>query len=59
MEKMAFQIPEAAAASGLSRSKLYVEIKEGRLRSVLVGGRRLILKADLESFFKAVSGSAK
>lgn len=35
-------IDEAAATLGLGRSRLYVEIGAGRLRSISVGRRRLI-----------------
>ena len=49
--KIALRIPEAAYISGLSRSTLYALIGEGKLRSVKVGGRRLILRNDLEAYF--------
>ena len=49
--KIALRIPEAAHASGLSRSTLYALMGEGKLRSVKVGGRRLILRIDLEAYF--------
>jgi excisionase family DNA binding protein len=49
--KIALRIPEAAHVSGLSRSTLYALMGEGKLRSVKVGGRRLILRIDLEAYF--------
>ena len=49
-DKIALQIPEASHVSGLSRSKLYELIGEGELRSVKAGGRRLILRQDLEAY---------
>jgi excisionase family DNA binding protein len=52
VEKLAYRVDDASKASGLGRSKLYEEIKEGRLRSVKVGGRRLILHEDLEALLK-------
>ena len=52
MEKLAYRVDEASEVSGLGRSKLYEEIKAGRLRSVRVGGRRLILHEDLVALLK-------
>ncbi len=51
MEPIALRIPEAALAAGLSRSKIYEEIKARRLRAIKAGGRRLILRTDLEAYF--------
>ena len=39
---LAYRVNDAARIAGLSRSSLYVLIGEGKLRSVLVAGRRLI-----------------
>ena len=39
---LAYRLNDAARVAGLSRSSLYVLIGEGKLRSVLVAGRRLI-----------------
>jgi excisionase family DNA binding protein len=39
---LAYRIDDAVKASGLSRSTLYDLISEGKLRSIKVGGRRLI-----------------
>jgi excisionase family DNA binding protein len=58
LEKLALRINEAAAASGLSRSKLYVEMREGRLRAVKAGGRRLIMRVDLEAYFAKLAEAA-
>lgn len=58
MEILALRIPEAVNVSGLSRSKLYDEIKAGRLRAVKAGGRRLILRTDLEAYFARLSAEA-
>jgi len=51
VDKIALRIPEAAYVAGLSRSTLYALMGEGKLRSVKVGGRRLILRTDLEAYF--------
>lgn len=47
----AFRVKEAAAAYGLSRSTLYKLANEGRLRTVKIGGRRLIPRDALEALF--------
>ncbi len=41
-EKRAYRIDEFCAAYGLGRTKVYELIKRGALRTVLVGGRRLV-----------------
>ncbi len=47
---LAYSIPEAVAVSGISRSRLYLEIKAGRLRAVKSGKRTLITADDLRAF---------
>jgi hypothetical protein len=39
---LAYRVNDAVRVAGLSRSSLYNLIGEGKLRSVLVAGRRLI-----------------
>jgi len=46
--KRALHIKEAARIYGWSRSTLYKMIKDGTLRSVKIGGRRLIPRDVLE-----------
>ena len=56
--KLAYTIDEAAAATGLSRSHLKREVRDGRLKSKTTKlnekdepvGRRLILARDLEAY---------
>ena len=52
-EKLALRINDAVAISGLPRSTLYKLHADGKLRAVKVGGRRLILRADLEALLQA------
>jgi len=52
--KVGLTIPEAVRISGVSRSALYVEIAEGRLKARKLGRRTLILREDLEGFLKAL-----
>ncbi len=51
--KFAMSIVDAADASSVSRSFLYLKIKDGTLPTIKVGGRRLILRTDLESYFES------
>jgi excisionase family DNA binding protein len=45
----AYRVDDAAKAYGLSRTTLYKLLAEGRLKSVLVGRRRLILRDSLDA----------
>ena len=49
----AYTIATAAAVSGVGRTKIYEEIKAGRLKSFLHCGRRLILRDDLVAWLRA------
>ncbi|BEV10338.1 hypothetical protein ATDW_08340 [Asticcacaulis sp. DW145] len=51
-QKLAYRIDEAVKASGLGRSFLYERMADGSLKSVKIGGRRLILREDLVAFLK-------
>jgi excisionase family DNA binding protein len=48
-EKRAFRVDEYCAAYGLSRTTVYKLMKLGKLRTVKVGGRRLIPKEVAEA----------
>lgn len=50
IQKIAYRIDEAVKASGLGRTFLYERIASGDLKSIKVGGRRLILHSDLVEF---------
>jgi excisionase family DNA binding protein len=54
IEKISYRIDEAVKASGLGRTFLYERIAAGDLKSVKVGGRRLILRTDLVDFITGV-----
>jgi excisionase family DNA binding protein len=41
-------VPTALAVTGLGRTKFYELIKEGRIRTVAIGRRTLVIFADLE-----------
>jgi hypothetical protein len=52
--KIAYTIPEAVQASGLSRSSLYVAIATGALHARKCGARTLILDTDLRRFLRSL-----
>jgi len=51
--KLALRVNEASIAAGISRSTIYKLMTAGKLRTTKVGGRRLILRADLEALLQA------
>jgi excisionase family DNA binding protein len=57
-ERLALSVPSAAQMAGISRSKLYQFLHGGSLRSFKLGGRRLILRKDLEAFLEAAREAA-
>jgi len=50
LSRLAYPVDAASVMAGISRSKLYELMNAGTLKSVKRGGRRLILKTDLEAF---------
>ena len=59
VEKRAFRIDEFCAAYGLGRTTTYELIKAGKLRSILVGGRRLIHKDAAEALFSETAHAGR
>ena len=55
-EKRALRVNEASAQYGISRSTIYKIMSEGTLRTVKIGGRRLIPRDALEAL---LNGGAK
>jgi excisionase family DNA binding protein len=49
LQPLAHQLPRAAQISGLSRSTLYLLIKNGELATIKVGRRTLIADDDLRN----------
>ena len=50
--KIAYRIDEAVKATGLGRTFLYERIASGELKSIKIGGRRLIMVDDLLLFLR-------
>ncbi len=57
-DKLAYTIPETCDATGLGRTRLYEEIKFGRLIARKCGGRTLILRGDLQSWLASLPAIA-
>lgn len=49
-EKITITVSEMAARTGLSRTFLFSEIKEGRLKSLKIGKHRLIQTRDVTAY---------
>ena len=56
--RLAYSVPEASAAIGVGKTKLYALIAQGVLPSTLIGKRRLIRAADLEALIAGQLGQA-
>jgi len=52
--KLAYRVPEACAATGVKRSKLYELIKAGRLAIRKADGCTLILRSELERYLRSL-----
>jgi excisionase family DNA binding protein len=53
-EQLLLSVPQAAARLGIGRSLLYNAITRGHLRSVRIGGRRLIRPDDLTAYVESL-----
>ena len=54
-EKLAYSINSFCEASETSRTKVYDEIKAGRLKTVKVGRRRLITPDQARDYFERLA----
>ena len=51
-EKLSLRVNEASVAAGISRSTIYKLMADGKSRTTKVGGRRLILREDLQALLQ-------
>jgi excisionase family DNA binding protein len=51
---LALSVAEATKRTSIGRSRLYQEMKAGRLRFIQYGARRLIRMCELERFLQAL-----
>jgi excisionase family DNA binding protein len=54
---MAFGIEDAACALSVGRGKIYALIAKERIRTIKIGGRRLIFRTELERLIAEGDGS--
>ena len=52
MQKPTYSIPEFVATFGVSRSAVYREIREGRLKAVKCGRRTMIRATDADAWLR-------
>jgi excisionase family DNA binding protein len=52
--KVTYSINEAMAATGLGKTRLYTEIREGRLKAVKAGRRTLITAASIDAWVSSL-----
>ena len=57
--KLAYSIPEFLAAVPIGRTKLYEELKAGRLRAVKVGKRTLIPLCEAEAWLRRMANNGE
>jgi hypothetical protein len=57
--KLAYTIPEAVLATGLSRSMIYLAIRSGALAARKCGARTVLLRPDLRRFLRSLPHFAK
>ena len=50
--KISYSVEEAAEATGIGRSHLYIAIKTGELASLKLGKRRLLMREDILAWLK-------
>lgn len=56
--RLLVDVPSAALALSLGQTAVWMMVREGRLRSVRVGRRRLITWASLEEYVKSLEANA-
>jgi excisionase family DNA binding protein len=54
MEKELMTLPEFLERYSISRTTLYREIKDGRLRATKVGRRTLVARVDAEAWLRTL-----
>jgi hypothetical protein len=57
--RLAYSLDEFADAAGISRRKLYDEIRAGRLKAKKLGSRSVILAPDAQAYLAALPDMAQ
>ncbi len=58
IEPLRVDIPEAARILGVSRSRIYLRIKDGSLSAIKEGGRTLITMVELHAYVARTTAEA-
>ncbi|WP_145941736.1 helix-turn-helix domain-containing protein [Corynebacterium glyciniphilum] len=56
LEKKLYSIEEAMEATSLGRTTLFALVRDGKIRSVKIGRRRMISAAALDEFIAGLEG---
>lgn len=54
MQKQAYTVNETTKEIGIGRSKLYAEIKDGKITPRKIGKKTIFLAKDLEDYLNAL-----
>lgn len=55
-DKLVYSVTEAAEALSIGRTLIYDLIRTGELRTLKIGHRRLVARADLDEFVARLQG---
>jgi len=55
-DKLVYSVTEAAEALSIGRTLIYDLIRNGELRTLKIGHRRLVARADLDDFVARLQG---
>lgn len=56
VERLTYTVEEAAGAIGCGRTSVFRLLREGKLRSIRVGSRRLIPREEIDRFIASSMG---
>lgn len=56
--RISFTVDDLIAATGLGRSKIYEQVRAGRLRAIKIGGRTMFMRVDVERWLAAAPEKA-
>jgi excisionase family DNA binding protein len=57
-DRLSYRVKDIPAVTGLPRTRVFALLKSGALKSVKVGGRRILLRSDVESFLVSLKNEA-
>ena len=58
-KRLLLSLAEAAETLGIGRTRLLAEVKEGRLGTVRVGRRRMVMPQELEAYVGRLAAAAE